>query len=241
MGFSPRVAAGTARGSTGRGSRLAGAGPPSCRRVWGPGLAQAGREHGDLGFPGDGCLGGAGVREFRRAFCARSECRCRPGRLRVCRHARTAESAVAAIASSDEAVVTWVDVIDRIAWRRPAVKDSSSAVTGVRDLRRSARAAAALVRSAAVSLARTSWVAVSQAQASWMTSRGEPDRRTGPQDGAAGAPPGAGDRGLVLAERGLRCAPPGQIGLPDLAGGGGLVVEEGGDHGAGLRELLAQR
>ena len=77
--------------------------------------------------------------------------------------------------------MTCVDVIDRIAWRRPAVKDSSSAVTGVRDLRRSARAAAASVRSAAASLARTSWVAVSQAQASWMTRRGEPDRRTGPE------------------------------------------------------------
>ena len=47
--------------------------------------------------------------------------------------------------------------------------------------RRRARAAAASVRSAAASLARTSWVAVSQAQASWMTSRGEPDRRTGPE------------------------------------------------------------
>jgi hypothetical protein len=99
----------------------------------------------------------------------------------VCRHARAAESAAAAIASNDEAAVTCVHVIDRIAWRRPAVKDSSSALTGVRGLRRSARAAAASVRSAAASLARTSWVAVSQAQASWMTRRGEPDRRTGPE------------------------------------------------------------
>jgi len=64
-----------------------------------------------------------------------------------------------------------------------AVKDSSSAVTGTAFSLRSARAAAAPARSAAASLARTSWVAVSQAQAqaSWMTSRGEPDRRTGPE------------------------------------------------------------
>ena len=70
--------------------------------------------------------------------------------------------------------------MDRIAWWRPAVKDSSSAVTGALFLRRRARAAAASLRSAAAALARTSWVAVSQAQASWMTSRGEPERRTGP-------------------------------------------------------------
>src|ERR1022692_4834697 len=31
-------------------------------------LAEAGCEHGDLGFPGDGRLGGGGVREFRACF-----------------------------------------------------------------------------------------------------------------------------------------------------------------------------
>src|ERR1035437_3984540 len=31
-------------------------------------LAEAGGEDGDLGFPGDGCLGGGGVREFRACF-----------------------------------------------------------------------------------------------------------------------------------------------------------------------------
>ena len=36
-----------------------------------------------------------------------------------------------------------------------------------------------MVRDAAA-LARTSWVAVIQAQNSWMTSRGVPDRSTGP-------------------------------------------------------------
>jgi len=118
---------------------------------------------------------------FGRAFCARSECRCRPGMFSVCRHARAAESAAAASASSDEVAVTCVDVIDRMAWRMPAVKDSSSAVTPCRLRRRRARAAACSLRSAAASLARTSWVAVSQAQASWMTSGGEAERRTGPE------------------------------------------------------------
>ena len=70
--------------------------------------------------------------------------------------------------------------MERIAWRQAAVKDSSSAVTGARSFRRRARAAAASLRSAAAALARTSWVPVSQAQASWMTSRGDPDRSTGP-------------------------------------------------------------
>src|ERR1022692_507446 len=32
------------------------------------GLVETGREYGDLGFPGDGCLGGGGVREFRAGF-----------------------------------------------------------------------------------------------------------------------------------------------------------------------------
>ena len=68
--------------------------------------------------------------KFGRAFCARLECRCRPGTLRVCRAARAAAAAAAAIASSDDDAVTWVDVIERIVWRRTAVKDSSSVVTG---------------------------------------------------------------------------------------------------------------
>jgi Transposase, Mutator family len=38
----------------------------------GSGLAGAGREHGDLGFPGDGCLGRGGVREFRAGFLSAS-------------------------------------------------------------------------------------------------------------------------------------------------------------------------
>ena len=61
---------------------------------------------------------------FGRAFCARCEWRCRPGRFRVCRTARAAESAAAASASSDEDAVTWEDVMDRIMWWRAAVKDS---------------------------------------------------------------------------------------------------------------------
>jgi hypothetical protein len=74
----------------------------------------------------------------------------------VRRHARAAVSAAAAIASSDEVAVTCVDVIDRIAWRTPAVKDSSSAVTSCRLRRRRARAPACSLRGAAASLARTS-------------------------------------------------------------------------------------
>src|SRR5450755_835037 len=67
-GCCPRVAAGLARGSTVRVPRRAGRlllpdGPFSWRR-----LAGAGGEHGDPGFPGDGCLGGGGVREFRACF-----------------------------------------------------------------------------------------------------------------------------------------------------------------------------
>ncbi|HET9975539.1 MAG TPA: hypothetical protein VFQ68_45440 [Streptosporangiaceae bacterium] len=54
-------------------------------------------------------------------------------------------------------------------------------VTRARLWRRRARAAAAWLRSAAAALVRTSWVAASQVQASEMTSRGRPDRRTGPE------------------------------------------------------------
>ena len=71
--------------------------------------------------------------------------------------------------------------MDRIAWCQTAVNDSSSAVILERFRRCSARAAAAWLRSAAAADARTSWVAVSQAHASWMTSRGDPDRSTGPE------------------------------------------------------------
>ena len=54
----PRSAAPACRGGS---SFLTGSGP-------GGGLGEAGREHGDLGFPGDGCLGRGGVREFRAGF-----------------------------------------------------------------------------------------------------------------------------------------------------------------------------
>ena len=64
----PRVAAGLARGSTGRGPAWAGWFPPSCRRAGGRGSVEAGREHGDLGFPGDGVLGRGDVRELGPCF-----------------------------------------------------------------------------------------------------------------------------------------------------------------------------
>ena len=173
---------GRRRGSTGRGARQAG-GEVSSFLTWGlgPGSVEAGCEHGDLGFPGGGGLGRGDVRELRgRAFCARSSGRCRPGRLRVCRHARAAASAAAASASSDEAAVTWVDVMDRIAWRRAAVKDSSSAVTFAGAASQGAGGGVPAMQRGGLAGADRAWVAVSQAQASWMTSRGQPERRTGP-------------------------------------------------------------
>ena len=65
--FRPRVAAGVARGSTGRGvpdGRVL----LSCRRAQGVSSAEAGREDGDLGFPGDGGLGRGGMGELRPCF-----------------------------------------------------------------------------------------------------------------------------------------------------------------------------
>ena len=67
-GCCPRVAAGSGARFHGPRSRRAGRfllpdGLLSWRR-----LAEAGRERGDLGFPGDGCLGRGGVREFRACF-----------------------------------------------------------------------------------------------------------------------------------------------------------------------------
>jgi len=63
---------------------------------------------------------------FGRAFCARLEWRSRLGTFRVCSVARAAASAAAASAVSDDEAVTWAVVMDRIAWCRAAVKDSSS-------------------------------------------------------------------------------------------------------------------
>jgi hypothetical protein len=71
--------------------------------------------------------------------------------------------------------------MERTAWCQPAVNDSSSAVTGLAPARRRARAAAWSVRRVAAWLARTSWAEVSQAQASCSASRGQPERRTGPE------------------------------------------------------------
>ena len=62
------VAAGLARGSTVRVPRRAGRFLlPDGLLSWHQ-LAGAGCEYGDLGFPGDGCLGSGGVREFRAGF-----------------------------------------------------------------------------------------------------------------------------------------------------------------------------
>jgi hypothetical protein len=59
-GLGPRVAAGTARGSTGR-VPVAGLGSSFLLPGPGPGSGEAGREYGGLGFPGDGRLGRTGV------------------------------------------------------------------------------------------------------------------------------------------------------------------------------------
>src|ERR1035441_5205689 len=81
------------------------------------------------GFPVTVCLVAVACGNFGRAFWARSEWRCRPGTLRVCRAERAAASPAAAIASSDDDAVTWAVVMERTEWRQTAVKDSSSAVT----------------------------------------------------------------------------------------------------------------
>src|ERR1022692_1635430 len=116
-----------------------------------------------------------------RAFCSRGEWRCRPVVTRVCRVARLVASARAASRARDVAAVTLVWVIERIALCRVVVNDTWSVVAGPLAGRRlRARAAAGLVVRDAAALARTRWVAVIQAQNSWMTSRGVPERRTGP-------------------------------------------------------------
>ena len=84
------------------------------------------------GFPVTVRLVAVVCRNFGRAFCARSECRWRPGMFRARSAARAAASAVAARASSDDDAVTWEDVTERIAWRQTAVNDSSSMAAGER-------------------------------------------------------------------------------------------------------------
>ena len=61
-----------ARGSTVRGPACAGGFLlPDGVMAW-PWLGEAGREYGDLRFPGDGLLGGGGVPEFRAGFLSAS-------------------------------------------------------------------------------------------------------------------------------------------------------------------------
>ena len=67
------------------------------------------------GFPVAVCLVAVACRNFGAAFCARLECRCRPGTFRVYRAARAAASPAAAIASRDDVAVSWEDVMERIA------------------------------------------------------------------------------------------------------------------------------
>jgi hypothetical protein len=98
-----------------------------------------------------------------------------PETFSSCSAARVALSAAAASACTDAEAVTWDQLIDRIAWWRTAVKEISSAVTGLLPSRVAARTAAAWLPRVAAALARTRWVEVIQAQNSWMTRRGEPE------------------------------------------------------------------
>jgi len=67
-GCGPRVAAGEARGSTAAVPRARGDSSFPVGGFRAAGSGEAGRELGDLGFPGYGCLGRGGVREFRACF-----------------------------------------------------------------------------------------------------------------------------------------------------------------------------
>ena len=67
------------------------------------------------GFPVAVCLVAEACANIGRAFCARWECRWRPGTLRMCRAAREAASAAAVSASRDDEAVTWEDAMGRIA------------------------------------------------------------------------------------------------------------------------------
>jgi hypothetical protein len=110
--YSPRVAAGAARGSTVRGPGRGGSSSLAVV-VPGRGLPGAEREYGDLGFPGDGLLGRGGVPEFSGGLSglARSG-----ARFRVCSAARAAPSAAAASVASDENAETWEEAMERTAW-----------------------------------------------------------------------------------------------------------------------------
>jgi hypothetical protein len=119
-GSGPRVAAGRARGSTGRGW---GGFPPFRPPGWGGGSVETGREDGDLRFPGEGVLGRSGMPEFRACFLFPLGVPLAAGDAEGVEAA--ADSRAAAAASSDEVAVTCVVVMDRTAWRQAAVKDSS--------------------------------------------------------------------------------------------------------------------
>jgi hypothetical protein len=82
--------------------------PPSGCRAGALVQRKPGAKTVTCGFPVKVCLAAAVCANFGRAFCFRSEWRCRPGMLRVCRQARAADSPAAVIASSDDAAVTCV-------------------------------------------------------------------------------------------------------------------------------------
>lgn len=123
--------------------------------------------------------------------------------------------------------MTWDQVIDRIAFCRTAVKETSSAVTGpASPRRRRPRTAAASLSSAVAALARTSWVAVSQAQNSWTASRGVPERSTGPEVRSPAPAMVALSCPNVVSDADQRVA--------DLPSAGVVVVQQRGGQRAGL-------
>ena len=112
-GFGPRVAAGLARGSTGRGPAGAGRFPPSWRGSGCRGSAAAGRVHDDLVFSGHGLLGRGRVPEFRACFLYSRRVPFTAGDVQGA-HAAAALAA-AAVAWRDEVAVTWVVSMERMA------------------------------------------------------------------------------------------------------------------------------
>jgi len=121
-------------------------------------------------------------------------------------------------------------------WRRAAVKDSSSAVTGTASRRpqRACGCRLAAQRGGFAGAHQLGW-RWSQAQASWMTRRGEPGAQDGGRRVRFPAPVI-----VVLSSPNVvsDALQPGEIRVPHRVRGGGLVIEEGGDHGAGLGDLL---
>jgi len=155
--------------------------PPPGRRDGVTGQQRPGAYTMTWYFPVAVCLVADVCGNFGRAFLLARECRSRPGRLRVCRCARAAESAAAARAAyggggrdlgglqGADGVVPGGGEGFLVGGDRPGVLAAQGACGG-------------LLAAQGGGLARaTSWAEVSHAQASCSTSCGEPERSTGPE------------------------------------------------------------